>query len=87
MLAGSAVRIAEEAHDRPHVADAAAAHQIERLQPLRVRAHHESLANLDAGAIARLTQLLHLVNVKPDGLFAQHVLARLSSLMDHGTCR
>ena len=64
------------AHE-PERTDRAGVHQPLDLEPLRVTANHERLADHDAVAIARVAQLPRLVGRHRDGLLAQHVLSRV----------
>ena len=80
MLCGIDVEVAEEADDRAQLADAALVEQLAQAQPLRMAAHHEGLADLDAGAGAHRQQRLRFRGGQADRLLAEHMLARLGGL-------
>ena len=70
------VEVAEEPGDRSHRAEASGADDVERAQPLRVRAHHERFFDPDAGAVAHRDELRGFGPAEADRLFAEDVLAR-----------
>jgi len=68
------IEVAEKAGRRAELADAAGADEFARAQPLRVRAHHEGFANLDAVFITGFAQAASLRGIATDGFFAEDML-------------
>src|SRR4029077_16873810 len=69
-----AIEITKDADNGAQLSDHAFANQLARPQPLRVRLHHECLANSNAGALADRQETLRFSHAQAQGLLAQHVL-------------
>src|SRR5882762_6623830 len=68
-----AVEIAERSHDRSQLSDHPFANQLARPQPLRVRLHHERLADLDPAALPHCQQRFCLRHCQAQRLLTQHM--------------
>jgi hypothetical protein len=69
--------VAEVPGDEAERAHAPGAHEVAHGEPLRVRAHHERLGDLHAGAVAGGEQGARVGGRQRQRLLAEHVLARL----------
>ena len=70
----------ETTHYSTNRADFARLDQVQRAQPLRMAANHESFLDLYARAISHLNQCAGLFNRETYGLFAEDMLAGVRGL-------
>jgi len=85
-IGGIAVEIAEDGLNRAQLANLTRAHDLPRADPLRMRANHERLADMQPRPVATSINVRHSAYAQPIGFSAQpNVLRPPPREIDHGT--